>query len=136
MPRRRTSPKPKKSGDKPDARRSTRPKTPHDQVNAISDDIKSEVIAYIHRLYLEQGLLRQSMRQVLGVGGNDLELYVEQFKKNYADAVPSEQAPPKDEQSWLKQKSTDTKVELVIPKQKSDGKDSKPSKPSSSSRRR
>lgn len=68
-------------------RRTSTPTSPQDAIQHIADDIESEVLAYIRRSTMQRAINRMDMRQVLGVGGPDLEQFEDLMKEGFAPAI-------------------------------------------------
>lgn len=118
---------PKNKNDIPGeaSRKSINPKSPEEQVQAIADDMKSELISWIYRYSLEQELVSDTVTRVLGIGGGHRRLddYIDQLKTGFKGAVPGNQEAKdimdeKDNAPDLKRVSRDEPTRVVLPKDK------------------
>ncbi|MEL7038658.1 MAG: hypothetical protein AAFO04_24045 [Cyanobacteria bacterium J06592_8] len=126
--KRRPKPKNKEKLDSESKRKSSDPKSPEQQVQAIADDIKAELISFIYRYALEQELTKDTVERALGRGGGKLQEFIGELESGYAKTVPNQQDNlEKEEEAELKQVSTPQSTEIVLPKDK-DGNISKPSR--------
>lgn len=123
MAKRPKAPKPQnREPPKESTRKSTQPKTPEEQVQAIADDLKTEIISYIYRYTLEQQLVLETVQRALGVGGGKLEEYVNELVNQYANTVPGNESnqeirEDKEVKPDLKMVSKiDKSVEVQLPK--------------------
>ncbi len=123
----RSRPKPKTTGNLPSEsqRKSRNPKTPQEQVQAIADDVKAELIAYIYRYSLEQELVVEAVERALGIGGNSkIDDFISELESGFSKSVPSnkqavEYTENKEDRPILKRVSTPTPVEVLLPKDSS-----------------
>jgi len=105
-------------------RKSTQPKTPQEQVQAIADDLKAEIISYIYRYALEQQLVLETVQRALGVGGGKLEEFIDELTSQYAKTVPGNESnqeirEDKEVKPDLKMVSKiDKSVQVILPKDK------------------
>ena len=108
---------------KPDAenvRRTSSPKTPKEQVNALSDDIQTEVTEYIKNFYLEAMITVDLMKSAENAQESQIEETIKEFvtggKKALAKA-PGEAKGGVYESNlpFLKKISEDAVVELDTP---------------------
>lgn len=122
----RKKPRPPKPRDKPDIgreseRKTKQPKTEEEQVQAIADDLKSEVISYIYRYVLEQQLVMETVERALGKGGGKLEEFIEEMKSGFSKTVPEgelakEIREDKEERPDLNQVSKTEYGQVELPK--------------------
>lgn len=109
---------------KESTRKSIQPKTPEEQVQAIADDVKAEIVSFIYRYTLEQQLVLETVQRALGVGGGKLEEYTDELTSQYSKTVPgnesnSEIAYDKEVKPDLRMVSKiDKSVEVILPKDK------------------
>lgn len=101
-------------------RKSTNPKTPDEQIQAIADDIKSELIGWIYRYILEQELVIEGVERALGIGGGNrpLEDFINELESGFkATATRSQQEPNPDKETMpeLKRVSEPARVDVVLP---------------------
>lgn len=110
------------SPNKNNIRRTSNPKTSQERIQAIADDIESAVRAYIPVLQMEGALNRQNIRQVLGSGGPGLNLFEDEFEKNYPNAAikgeESKEIRKRKTSPVLDKVSKDTSVDYDLPQQK------------------
>lgn len=130
-----SSPPKPDTGRKPDAenvRRTSTPKTPKEEVNAIADDIQTEVTEFIKNFYLEAMITVDLMKSAENAQESQIEETIKEFttggKKALAKA-PGEAKGGVYESNlpFLKKISQDAIVELDTP----DAKQSKISNKSS-----
>ena len=110
--------------DPKNTRRQSSPKTPGEKKQAIADDIEAAIYAYQPILAMESAVRQNDMAIVMGVGGANLKLFIDQHESQYKDAVGSRSKASKAEkevQPELQQVSRDTTVD-------SDRKGTKPNK--------
>lgn len=118
-PKPKTSNKPKQEN----VRRTSQPKSKEEQVQAIADDIKSELVGFILRERLAQQVTVESVRIALGRGGNKLDEFLEEYTSGYKRAVPGNQLATeiqdeKKNEPELKQVSRDASLNLGLPTDK------------------
>ena len=112
--------KPHGSPSKNNIRRTSNPKTPQEQIHAIGDDLEAAIKGYIPVLIMEGALDRRNLRQVLGSGGPELELFKEEFEKIYPNAAvkgeESKEKRDKNSAPVLDKVSRDSTVNYNLPK--------------------
>ena len=69
-------------------RRVSNPQNEQEELEAIQDDLDSEVMAMVRQIFLEKALDRQNIRMALGVGGSEDDLNF--FEKGFEQAYPDE----------------------------------------------
>ena len=114
-------------------RRTSNPKTPKEQVNAISDDIRTEVVEYIKNFYLESMITVDLIKSALNAQESQIEDTVKEFTtggKKVLDKAPGEARGGVYEANlpFLKKISSDATVQLSTPDAKASKINNKPSK--------
>lgn len=116
-------------------KRSSSPKTPGEQKQAIADDIESEIRSYIPVLKMEGAFIKRMLRQVEGVGGPKMKQYKEELESGFENTSQRSKDDEfdKKEAPFIKQVSTDTTAKINVPKPSNDsGKPNSPKKKPSS----
>jgi hypothetical protein len=125
MARRQNKPK-RRPSSKADLRKQSSPQTEKEKLEAIRTDISADVISYLRSLYMEQGVFADTMRRVLGQGGNDLESFIKQLQKGYSDTNKKLETTEKEDAPILKKMSSEAVIESKLKDElKSDGKNTK-----------
>lgn len=77
-------------------RRTSNPQNEQEEVEAIQNDLDSEVQAMVRQLYLEKALDRKNMEKVMGIGGDkdNLSFFEGSFKKGYTDITDKHENYP------------------------------------------
>ena len=122
-PKRPRKPENKDSLPSEAERKTAKPKTADEQVQAIADDLKSEVISWIYRYTLEMELMKEATERALGKGGGKLEEFIQEFTSGYSRTVPGNDTADaitkdKDNRPELKQVSKEAKVDVILPQDK------------------
>ena len=101
-------------------RRINNPANGDEAAQMIADDIESEVLSFINRMSMERAINRMDMRQVLGVGGPNLQQYEELIKTGFAEAIEdgADPASPfgqsKDDHPVLNQISNEIELKSTV----------------------
>lgn len=103
-------------------RRTSTPNSPEDAMQHIAEDLESEVLSYIRRATMQRAINRMDMRQVLGVGGADLEQYEDLIKEGFASAIEkSDPAKPfgmdRDDRPIMNQVSNEIELKSELKKE-------------------
>lgn len=102
-------------------RRTSTPASPQDAIQHIADDIESEVLAYIRRSTMQRAINRMDMRQVLGVGGPDLEQFEDLMKEGFSSAIEGDPSAPygmdRDDRPIIKQVSDEVELKSEFKKE-------------------
>lgn len=120
---------------KNNTKRSSNPKTPGEQKQAIADDIESEIRSYIPVLKMEGAFMKRMLRQVEGVGGPKLKQYKEELESGFENTSQRSKVDEfdKKEAPEIRQISTDTTAKInVLKPSNSSGKPNPPKKKPSS----
>ncbi len=134
-PRPSQPPKPdaNRKPDSENVKRTSNPKTPKDQVNAISDDIKTETTEYIKNFYLEAMIIVDLMKSSQNGQEAQIEETIKEFitggKRVFDKALTNARGGVyQTNLPFLKKISTDAVAELSTPDAKQSKINNKPAK--------
>lgn len=115
---------------KANLRKQSTPKTPQEEKQAIADDIKGDVIGYLRSVYMEQGIIADTMNRTLGQGGENLGSFIKQLERGYDGVNPKLERIEKEDSPVLKKLSQEAIIESKLADEiKSDGKNTSTKKP-------